>query len=157
MPSLNSIFYDFINVAVEAATDDEKPLYGAEIHDTVYEQIKDNHGVRISTPASTLAPHDGVIQDFDAVVILVCFARVKGADKTERLEALDVCDAVTKAVAELFFNDSQMGGKVCDTQVLRHAMDFDSIGSDVFAVSNLPIVVNPSGAIDWTRFNVTYR
>lgn len=156
MASLNRKFYEFLQTAIEGAADTDA-LFGAELHDTVYQQIENDFGVRISTPESSLAPQSSGIEDNDALVTLVIFARIQGADKTDRLNALDVCDAVTKAVAKTFYDDLSMGGRVCDCDVLRAVTDFDSIGSDVFAVSNLPIVVNPSGAIDWSRFNVNYR
>lgn len=156
MASLNRKFFEFLESAIESAAEGDA-LYGAELHDTVYQKIKDDFGVRISTPEGSLAPNSSGVEDYDALVTLVIFARIEGSEKTDRLDALDVCDALTKAVAQLFFDDLSMGGRVCDVDVLRHLTDFDSNGSDFFAIANLPIVVNPTGAIDWSRYNVSNR
>lgn len=151
MASIEHKVFDWLEEAIEAAVEGE-PLYEAELHDTVHQTIKKNFGIRIGEVERSLAPEaEGEAADFDALVPLIFFCRVAGLDKTERLAALDKCDELEKTVASLLFVDSSLGGRVCDCLILRTPRGFDSIKSEPYAVANMPLVINPSGLIDWER------
>jgi hypothetical protein len=138
--------FEFLEEAVAAVAPDDV-LYGIEVHETVYQTIKKDSGVRVGNGESQLAPlpGGGAIEEFDCLLSLVCFARVTGADKTDRVMARDQAMDIAKAVSMLFLTDPSMGGRVRDSRVLKARRGFDSIGSQPFAVCELQVVVNETG------------
>lgn len=136
---------EFIQAAVAGAANDS-PLYGAEVKDD-YQTIEKDFGVIIGDCTSDVAPKPGgAMAEFDALLIVVCFARVVGSDKTERRDARNKARALMLAVAGLFNNDPMMNGQVRDSRVLRCRRGFDSITSaDVYAVAHVPLIVNETG------------
>jgi hypothetical protein len=87
------------------------------------------------------------MEEFDALLTIVCYARVAGQDKTERTAARDQAIEIAKAVAALFLSDPSMGGRVRDSRVLRAARGFESVGSQPYAVCNLQLIVNATGQL----------
>lgn len=134
-----------IQDAVDAAEEGDV-LFEAEVRDD-YQTITKDYGVIIGDCTSDVAPlAGGAMAEFDALLIVVCFARVVGSDKTERAGARNKARALMLAVAGLFTNDPMMGGEVRDSRVLRCRRGFDSITSaDVYAVAHVPLVVNETG------------
>ena len=138
----------FIQEAIESA-DVSTAIHGAELHETVYEAIRNSFGIRIGDCESELAPTPGggEMEEFDALLTIVCYARVAGQDKTERTAARDQAIDIAKAVAGLFLADPSMGGRVRDSRVLRAARGFESVGSQPYAVCNLQLIVNATGQL----------
>jgi hypothetical protein len=136
---------DFIQAAVDAA-EEGNVLFQAEVKDD-YQTITKDYGVIVGDCTSDVAPlAGGAMGEFDALLIMVCFARVVGSDKTERKAARNKARELMLAVAGLFTNDPMMNGQVRDSRVLRCRRGFDSITSaDVYAVAHVPVVINETG------------
>ena len=49
------------------------------------------------------------------------------------------------AVAELFFADQTLGGRVCDLQIGTIRREFASINGQPFALARIPLTINPTG------------
>ena len=144
--SVENDTFEFLEEAVAAVALDNA-LQGIEVHETVYQTIKTDRGVRVGNGESQLAPlpGGGAIEEFDCLLSLVCYSRVIGADKTDRVMARDQAMDIAKAVSMLFLTDPSMGGRVRDSRVLKARRGFDSIGSQPFAVCELQMVVNETG------------
>ena len=136
---------EFLQAAVDAAVEGDL-LFGAEVKDD-YQTISKDYGFIIGDCNSVVAPKPGgEMGEFDALLIIVCFARVVGSDKTERKDARNKARELMLVAAGLFSRDPMMGGKVRDSRVLRCRRGFDSITSaDVYAVAHVPLIVNETG------------
>jgi hypothetical protein len=136
---------EFLQAAVDAAAEGN-PLFGAEVKDD-YQTITKDFGFIVGDCTSEVAPKPGgAMGEFDALLIIVCFARVSGSDKTERKNARNKTRELMLAAAGLFSLNPMMGGEVRDSRVLRCRRGFDSISSaDVYAVAHVPLIVNETG------------
>lgn len=142
------LVYEFLDAAKSAAPDDSL-LKTMELHDTIYQDIKTSQGVRIGEVPSEFSPTaDGTFKEFNAEIPIACFARVKGTQKSNRTEAIQKVFDITLAVTQLFYGDASLGGRVCDSIVVRGARGFDELDGEPYAVSNFSLVVNPSGEYD---------
>lgn len=127
-------------------------LFGIDLHDTVFKKIEKDNGVRIGDAESEFAPNvENQLQEFDAVLTVVCFAKILGANKTERAEARKKVFQISQAVAQLFHEDHTMSGRVCDSRILGAVRGWDSLNSHPYAVVNMPIVFNESGEINFDK------
>jgi hypothetical protein len=144
--SVEASTFAFLEEAVAGAAQGTA-LAGAELHDTTYEVIKTDYGVRIGDCVSEFAPLPGgdLVDEFDGLVTLICFARVVGPDKTHRHAAREKSLDISKAVAKLFLDDPSMNGRVRDSRVLWAARGYDSIGAEPYAVCRLQMIVNETG------------
>jgi hypothetical protein len=145
--TIEDAIFEYVDAAVTAAQEGSA-LYLAELHGTVYESMTKDYGIRIGDCESDLAPLAGgeAMEEFDALVTIVIFWRVVGADKSARRPARDNARALALATAKLFFDDPTMGGRVRDSLVGTCVRGYDSIeGADEYAVVNMPLLVNMSG------------
>jgi hypothetical protein len=141
--ALFEFFTERIAAAMQGTT-----LYNLELHDTVYRSIKTDRGLRIGTAVRTLAPaNDDLRKELDARLPLAVFSRVLGVDKPEgRLAALESVIEIASAVCQELENFANLGDRVCDTFIEPEVpVDFDTINSDVFAVAEIWVIVNPTG------------
>jgi hypothetical protein len=137
------LIFEYLEERFNAAAQDDV-LYGLELHDTIYQTITKDNGVRVSDASGGISPAaGGVIKEFDVTVVLVCFARVAGVEKTERQEAVQTVFDIQMAVAGLLYADSSLGGRVCDLKVLEGSRGYDTFHDDAYAVANIPVIVNP--------------
>jgi hypothetical protein len=146
--SIENQTHDFIGDAIAEAVNGHE-LYGAELHETVYQTIKKDYGVRVGDCQSSLAPLPGgeAVEEFDGLLTLVCYGRVVGPDKTDRMQAREKALAIAKALSKLFLDDPSMGGRVRDARVLRALRGYESVGSQPYAVCNLQLIVNETGQL----------
>jgi hypothetical protein len=148
---IERLAYDFL-VESFAALDEEHPFFGADLHRHVYKPFaKDKwFGVRVSNGASDLAPNPGAtaMEEFDGRLILVPFARIKKSDHSDLEVAVDKAFALEKWVAQLFDDATgvTMNNRVQDARVLRGVRDFLEFDSALYALANLPLLINDTGS-----------
>lgn len=148
---IENLAYDFLEERFAAAPVGDL-LKTLELHDTLFKKIEKPAGVRVGDGASDFSVNtQDEIQEYDAVLILVCYALIEGGDKTERRAARTKAFQISRAVARLFIGDETMNGRVCRSRLLTAARGFDSINSKPYAVVNMPIVFNESGDINFHR------
>ncbi|KAK0039547.1 hypothetical protein Bpfe_031032 [Biomphalaria pfeifferi] len=136
----------------KAAAANDSILKSLELHDTIFQNIKTDQGVRLGETPSDFSPMPGgELKEFDAEVPIVVFARVEGTDKTERQAALLKVFTISKAIAKLFFEDCELGGRVCNSELTRWTRGFDDFDGEPYAVSNVSLVINPSGKYDFQK------
>jgi hypothetical protein len=139
---------DIVVTAIEtavAAAGSGTPLYQAEVHDTVYLRITKGYGIRIGDCTSDLAPSPGdtQLEEFNAELMLVFYARIAGAEKSDRKAARNQVRELALATAKLFVDDPTIGGAVRDCNLGKLKRGYDSLtDADSYAVANLPLVVN---------------
>lgn len=152
--------YDFLKDAVDAANDpdtgdEDSPFFGAELHQHVFQKFDDAKwfGIRVGNGESTLAPNSGAteIEEFDGSLTLVTFTRLKTSDFSDLEDARTKAFDLAKAVAFLFVTEDPvhgptMGGRVNDARVTRCPRGFDEFDSSLYAVCNMPLIVNDSGS-----------
>lgn len=141
--------HDFIKDAIDAAEEGDV-LFGAILHDTVYGDISEAaFGVRIGDCDADCAPlpEGEGMEEFDARLWIVVFARVEGIETSDRATARLKARALWLRVAGLFFDDTTMGGRVRDVLVKRGRRGFDDEGGNLFAVVNIPLLVNGTGQL----------
>jgi hypothetical protein len=140
------LLFDFLAEKFDASASGSV-LYELELHDTVHQSITKKQGVRISEANGDLAPGPGGgVKECDVDLILICFAAVEGKDKKQRQEALAAAFDIQMAVAGLLFADPSLGGRVCDLLPRKFGRGFDVLDGKPYAVVNLPLLINPSGA-----------
>lgn len=138
--------FEFLKESFDASASGSV-LYGLELHDTTYRSIEKSTGVRISEAVGTLAPGPGGgLKEVDIDLILICYAKVLGKDKKERLEALQAVFDISIAVVSLLIGDPQLGGRGCEVLVKRGSRGYDVFDGNPYAVANIPLLINPSGA-----------
>lgn len=143
--------FDLIEAAIGTAVAGDV-LYGAELLDNPDDNITQDYGVSIGEcDGADIAPNRGgdEMDEFDAMFVLVAYARVAGTDKTDkaaRRSARGKARAIGLEVAKLFYKNRTMNGQVRNSRVLRGKRGFDSLESgEVYAVVNLPLIVNETG------------
>ncbi len=142
---------EFLEESIAAAPNGSL-LKSIELRDTVFKKIEQDDGVAIGFGESDFSPNGAdEVQEYDAVVVLVCYSKILGTNKTERKEARRKAFQISRAVAKLFFDSPKMNGRVCKSRVLTAARGFDSFNSAPYAVVNMPIVFNESGEISFQR------
>lgn len=144
------LVYEFLEEEIAASATDSV-LYSLELHDTIFQKIKTNRGVRISDCISTFSPYGTDEKEYDAIVTLACFVRVEGKEKTNRQPALAAVFDIQKALYALFRAKSDLNSRVCDSLLQRGARGYDALDGEPFAVANIPLVINPTGA-SYTNF-----
>jgi hypothetical protein len=145
--TIEDAVFTVIKTAIESS-EEGSPLFGVEIHDTVYEPITADAGIRIGDCQSDLAPTRGFteITEFDAALTVVFYARIAGMDKSDRQAARNQVRNLVMATAKLFFEDPTLGGNARDCIVGRLKRGYDAIkDGEPYAVGNLPLVVNYTG------------
>lgn len=146
MKPVETHLYDYLKEVFDASAS-VNVLSQLELHDTVHQKIGKTAGVRISEAVGTLAAGPGGgLKEMDVDIILVCFAKVEGKDKRQRQDALGKVFEIESEVAKLFINDPTMGSRVCDVLVRRSSRGYDVLDGEPYAVANVPLLVNPSGA-----------
>lgn len=137
------LVFDFFTAAIAAAVSGDV-LFGVQLHDTQWQTITKPKGIRISEAVSELAPGvDGVWKEFDADLIVTCWVRVGGVDKTERQSALIELGKLQEKVTQLMFEDTTLGGRVCDLLINKAGRGYDVYDGDPYAVVNIPVRINP--------------
>ena len=139
------LLFEFLSDAIESCTERESLLYELELHDTIYQTIKTNFGWRISDAVSGLHPGPGGgLRELDAEISLVCFAKVEGKDKKQRMEARQKAWELQLAATELFWADTTLGDRVCDITIRRTPRGYDVYDGNPYAVTIMPLVINPT-------------
>src|SRR6185369_4621996 len=101
--SVETVVVDFLEDAIAAALGTEGPLDGIEAHHTPYQVFLTDNGVSVLLHTADFAPDASAdaVGEFNGVLPIICYARVTGANKTERAAARDKADAIAKAIAKL--------------------------------------------------------
>jgi hypothetical protein len=144
-PTIEDVVEEFLQDAVDAADEDDT-LHGAEVRDD-WQTITKDFGYIVGDCIANPAPiPGGEMGEFDALLIVVSFARVVGQDKTERKAARRKARALYLRAAKMLGLNPQMNSTVRDSRILRCRRGFDSISSaDVYAVVHMPLIVNETG------------
>lgn len=139
------LLYEFLRESIDALPQDHT-LFELEVHDTVFQPIKQHRGVRISDAVGDLSPGpEMVLKEYDVLLVITCYSRVIGTDKTQRQDALIDLFNIQREIYSLLVGDSTLGGRVCDSMLLKGGRGYDVLAGEPYAVSNTPIVINPSG------------
>lgn len=145
--------YAFLKDAIEGAEEGDT-LFGAVLHDTVYETIAAlDRGIRIGDCDADCAPvdedegEDEDMDEFDAKLTVVVFARVEGTQPSDRAAARIKARKLWLRVAKLFYGDSTMGGRVRDVLVKRGRRGFDTEDDRLYAVVTMPLLINGTGQL----------
>lgn len=139
------LLFDYLADA-QAASAVDSVIYPLELHDTVYQTIKKDRGVRITDAVGDLAPEPGGgLKEYDVSVQIVCFAKVEGKDKKQRQEALVAVFAIQRAVVQLLLDDQSLGMRLCDVVIQKGVRGYDVLDGTPYAVANISILINPTG------------
>lgn len=131
--------------AAIAAAEAGDALFEAELHETLYEPITKPFGVRVGDASSDLEPASGgAVEEFDVLGMVQVFARA--AKDSEVTAAREKVRALTIAVAQLFFDDTTLGGAVSDSRVLGGQRGWASVKTVRHAVATLHLIANETGA-----------
>lgn len=141
------LVYEFFDEAFAAAVSGTL-LHGLELHDTTYQKIATDKGVRISEAVGKLLPGPGGgLKEWDVDLIVVCYARVRGKDKRARQEALQQVFDIQEEIVKLILADQTLGTRVCDLVIRKSPRGYADLDGEPFAVANMPLIINPtSGA-----------
>ncbi len=142
------LLFEYLDGAVAAIDDEDAVLFGVAVQDTVYQSmVKIDRLVRVSDAEGGLSPGPGgQLGEFDVKITLVVGSRVKGSDKTERATAVTDLFLMQRAVCQLLFDDETLGSRVCEVLVKDGVRGYDILDGEPYAVANIPLIVNPTGA-----------
>ena len=139
------LLFDFFEEQIGAAVPAEI-LYEVELHDTIHQKIKTPRGIRISEAVGDLSPGpENVLKEYDVLIILTCYSRVIGPQKTQRQPALIDVFNLQKESYRVLLENPTLNERVCDLLLLKGSRGYDVFDEGVYAVSNTPIIINPSG------------
>ena len=130
-----------------AAADNNSPIKNIALLDTIHREIRDDQpdGISIGDVTSTFAPVDQSVKEFDASTILVCFSKVRGADKTNRQPAAQRVFEIQQEVIDLLYKFPTLNNRCCDVEVMRSVRTSQGLDAEDFAVANIPIIVDKKG------------
>ncbi|MBV9242691.1 MAG: hypothetical protein JO314_11855 [Acidobacteria bacterium] len=139
------LLFDYLTERIAAAAFGDT-LFELELHDTVWQTIQTNRGIRISDAVSVLVPDSqGGMKEWDASLIITCYARVEGVDVKSRQPAVQAVFDIEQAVCDaLYANGGSLGGRVCALTINPATRGYDNLDSKAYATVNIPIVINPS-------------
>ncbi len=154
--SIESDVYDFLKEkmdAVNADAEETHPLYGAELLADEFEEIKKESGVCIGRCVARIAPSRGVavVKHANAELVLICYRRVPRADRQKRGAIRDLAIGMAEAAAMFFYKSPTLGGRQDGSLPLEIPRAADNTDATPYMVANLVVVINPTGAIDFTR------
>lgn len=144
--TIEDLAFEFFESGLNALGEDS-PIFGAELHDTLYREITKEFGIRIGDGESDFVPNAGSTeeQEVDGVIPIVIFSLVTGADRSDRKAARTRMIRVAKWVSRLVRVDPTMGGRVNDARIKRVPRGWDSIKSAPYSVANMHLLVNETG------------
>lgn len=146
------LLFDYLNDLIKAAQPGEV-LYELELHDTVYQKIVKVKGVRISEAVGDIVPRPGGnLEEWDVSLRIVCFVRVEGKDFQARAPAMQACFTLQKEIVRVLLADQTLGDRVCNSYIGRIPRGYDSMEGTPYAVANIPLTINPSGADSEGRY-----
>ena len=133
--------HEFLTEAVQAATHPSPLAGGVVVHETRYEVIKDELGIRIGDATSQIGPRAGETKEFNSEIMLEIFARVDDSKAAAR----DKVREIALAVAEKIQGDSNLDGRVCDCLVRLGSRGWARVATTPYAVQVLNLIVDPFG------------
>lgn len=143
--SPSSVVHAFVDAFVATISDDEDPLYQAQVADSAFEKMTEDRGIVVSNAEWSFAPQSASIAMQDALVIIGFWVRIAGTDESSRADERNTCYLMARSVAAAIYDDISLGSRVCDCLLSRAVDGTKSIGSETYAVINLPITLNPTG------------
>ena len=143
---IEGAIYDTFDAAIGAAVAGAA-LNEAELHDTLYARITRPFGLRIGDVEASLAPLPGGagVGEFDATVPIQCFSKVLADTAAARAAARDKATALAHAAAQIFFDDTTLGGRVRDSLVVDLRRGWAQVQAAPYAVAVLMVLVNSTG------------
>lgn len=141
------LLYEFWQEQI-AAAQAGSPLHGDEfeLHDTIYQTITKERGIRISDAVGTFAPTAESDNEYDVSIEMVAFVRVAGSDKTARQPALTQVFLIQREMYRILRENDNLGERVCDSLLLKGARGYDVYEGEPYAVASVPLIINPRGA-----------
>ena len=117
------------------------------LHDTIYQQIATDRVIRISEVTGGFSPGpENVWKEWDVSITLVALARVKGQEKRDRLPALTYVWELQRELYSLLTDNPTLDDRICDLVLRDGVRGYDELDSEPYAVVNIPLIINPSGA-----------
>lgn len=147
--SPSSILVEFANEFV-AAAESGSIEEGAQVLDSKNQRLEEDKGIVVSNAEWTFSPSSENIEKFfDALLIVGFYYRIPSDDGTEWAIPRDKCFELAQAFSQALFDDQTLGERVCDFNMLRLVDGQDNANSNDYAIINLPIILNPTGARDF--------
>lgn len=139
------LLFEFLEQKISESGSDEA-IYGLELHDTIYQPIRKDRGLRISDTVGHFSPN-GLMEEneYDVFVTVAAYSKVKGQDQQARQPAMTDVFIVQQATYTLLRGDSTLGGRVCESLLRQGARSYDTFDGEAYAVAIIPLVINPSG------------
>lgn len=143
--SPETTIYEFFKAAADGAADGSI-LKDADVHPTVYKRIAEPKTIRVGNSKFDLAPVGEAAKDFDIDITLQILAKVEDEEDAETYPpALDTVHALGIEAATRMTTDASLGGLCCDLICLRAFRGWTRIEGAVYAVTLLPVRINPTG------------
>src|SRR5258708_37277365 len=110
--SIETAVVNLLEPAIAAALGSAGPLDGIDAPHRPYQVFLADNGVSVLLHNADFAPDASAeaVGEFNGLLPIICYARVTGANKTERAAARDKADSIAKAIAKLFFDDPTIAG-----------------------------------------------
>lgn len=142
----------FLLEQVEAIADEDDLLFELEVRDSPYALISETLGVSVDDADADLAPTPGGddIEEFDGRLTLIVYSKVEGPNYDDRKAARTAAIECAKRIAQMFLFDPTMNNRVNDARVLRCLRGWANINSEPYAIVNVPLIVNETGASNAT-------
>lgn len=135
---VENLVYEFLaeNAAVFGA--------GVELHPSAYEERKKDSGIVVGDADTSMLPGNGdEMTEFDALLVIEIYGRLKGSDKVvSRSAARQVVFDLKLKLLQLFESQPSLNGRGCRVSVRRQVRFFDDTRSDKYAIERVPIVLN---------------
>jgi hypothetical protein len=138
----------FLREQVEAIEDEDDLLFELEVLDSPYALITKAYGVSVDDGDSDFAPTPGAedVEEFDGRLTLVVYSRVDGPNYEDRKASRTRAVNCAAKLAMLFLIDPTMNDRVNDSRVLRCLRGWANYSSEPYAIANVPLIVNETGA-----------
>ena len=145
--SVETNVFEWLKSLVESAPE-ESVLSGVDVQDSNAQEMTKNSGIYVSYAEWQSMPTEEGRKIYDAFLIIAIYSRIRGTDKSERLTSRDKAFQISEAISTALDADMTLGERFCDHQKFRSYSGNAPVKSDSYAVINLPIVLNPTGALN---------
>ena len=144
--SVETGLYNTLETAIADAEEGDA-LFDAELHNTLYERITKEYGVRIGDANFDLSPAPGgAIEEWDVLGMIQIFAQA-GEDPAKQIAAREKVRALVIAVAQVLFDNVTLGGAVNDSRILGGQRGWANVQTVRHAVADLHLIANETGAL----------
>jgi hypothetical protein len=145
--SVRACVVDFLQAAVAGAVEGD-PLFEAEVNDSPGDAFEKPKGVTVAWNTFRFARNYAQeMKEVDGKMVLLCYALAVTDTPPARSIAYEVAYEIAKGIASKFWDDTSVGGNVCDSLIDFVETGWDAEDGLPYQVVGLVLLYNQVGPV----------